>query len=273
MKKILYVIFILYVLANNACTQSQYIQNENNEGKKIMKYKKWTTKMNGIEMIQILDKRCNCFIVKNDNFCVLIDTSINYERKILSDHLNDLNVKNIHSILLTHSHFDHTGNIQFLQKQYNSNVFIHSLEVQFLKNGYTYLPKGTIPITKLFTSIIGNRIMCFQKFHACDSDKIFTENMFYDIIPDDLKIEMLQTPGHSIGSVCFIVDNEIAIVGDTMVNNAGNIYPPFADFPENLLESWKKLLETNCRLFLPAHGKEIEKYILDNNYSKINEKN
>jgi glyoxylase-like metal-dependent hydrolase (beta-lactamase superfamily II) len=52
-----------------------------------------------------------------------------------------------------------------------------------------------------------------------------------------------------------IVGDEIAIVGDTMVGTfPGKIFPPFADDVEGVVQSWGKLLETGCRLFLPAHG-------------------
>jgi len=200
---------------------------------------------------------------------VLIDTSIDYEEGIILDHLNKLNITKLHCIMLTHSHFDHAGNTQILQKKFWSNVFIHSSELEYLKEGYTYVPKGTLPITKLLTSIIGDKIMSFQRYQGCESDKIFTEENFCDSFPDILKIQILHTPGHSSGSVSFIIDNEIAVVGDTMVNKIGNIFPPFADFPELLPKAWEKLLDTNCTLFLPAHGKEIERNLLEAKYFDI----
>jgi len=200
---------------------------------------------------------------------VLIDTSIAYEKNMILNHLDKLNIEKLHCIMLTHSHFDHAGNTQVIQKKFGSNVFIHSSELKYLKKGYTYLPKGTLPITKLVTSIIGDKIMMFQRYPRCDSDKIFTEENFCDAFPDILKIQMLHTPGHTTGSVNFIIDNEIAMVGDTVVNRMGHIFPPFADFPELLVKAWKKLLDTNCALFLPGHGKEIERNLLETEYSDI----
>ncbi len=52
-----------------------------------------------------------------------------------------------------------------------------------------------------------------------------------------------------------IVDDEIAIVGDAMFGIfPGSIFPPFGDDKLQITQSWKLLLETGCRLFLPAHG-------------------
>jgi hydroxyacylglutathione hydrolase len=35
-----------------------------------------------------------------------------------------------------------------------------------------------------------------------------------------------------------------------------------------MIESWDKLLNTNCNLFLPGHGKEISRKLLKNQYEK-----
>jgi hypothetical protein len=35
-----------------------------------------------------------------------------------------------------------------------------------------------------------------------------------------------------------------------------------------MLESWGKLLNTDCKVFLPGHGKEIERSLLEKEYSR-----
>lgn len=230
--------------------------------------KKWITQNSSIEICKVADKKCNCYLVSNDKFLVLIDTSISYEQRMILNRLNKLDVKMLHCIMLTHAHFDHAGNMRVLQEKYNSYVFIHSSEVQYINEGYTYLPKGTLPITKFFTTLIGNRIIWFQRYKGCDSDRIITEEKICEKLTDNLQIQILHTPGHTAGSVSFIIDNEIALVGDTLVNRKSNIFPLFADFPDLLPDAWKSLLGTKCMLFLPAHGKEIERDLLVTQYNK-----
>jgi len=41
-----------------------------------------------------------------------------------------------------------------------------------------------------------------------------------------------------------------------------SIFPPFADNIRELLKSWEILLETECHLFLPGHGKAISRELL-----------
>ena len=251
---------IVFTLISSACAQFQYKHED------IMIFKKWITENNNIEIYKIMDKRSNCYLVIKNEYYVLIDTSIDYEKEMLLDNLKKLNVEKLNYIMQTHSHFDHTGNTQYLQEYFKCNVFIHSSEVRYLNEGYSYLPKGTIWITKLFTTIVGNKIMNFQRYQGCPIDVIFDEITICNDFLNILNIQLLHTPGHTSGSVSFIIDNEIAVVGDTMVNKNGNIFPPFADFPELLPEAWKNLLDTNCRIFLPSHGNEINRNLLEIKY-------
>jgi hydroxyacylglutathione hydrolase len=51
------------------------------------------------------------------------------------------------------------------------------------------------------------------------------------------------------------VDDEIALVGDSMFGIfPGSIFPPLADDTDTMINSWGKLIRTNCRLFIPSHG-------------------
>ena len=66
-----------------------------------------------------------------------------------------------------------------------------------------------------------------------------------------------------------IVDDDIALVGDAMTSYLpGSIFPQFADNKQQVILSWGRLLETNCRLFFPAHGEEITREKLLKNYNK-----
>ena len=66
-----------------------------------------------------------------------------------------------------------------------------------------------------------------------------------------------------------VLDDEIALVGDTMVN-AGpwSVFPPFADDVGLLLDSWRRLLETGCRIFLPGHGTAIGRPLLERRFEE-----
>ena len=82
----------------------------------------------------------------------------------------------------------------------------------------------------------------------------------------------METAGHSEDSVSLLIDDEIAIVGDLMFGVFRNsIFPPFSDNVQQMIESWGKLLGTNCRVFLPGHGKEINRDRLQKEYIKYHQ--
>jgi glyoxylase-like metal-dependent hydrolase (beta-lactamase superfamily II) len=115
------------------------------------------------------------------------------------------------------------------------------------------LPAGTNLFTRTLMRRFGRKAGRKVKCEPCPADLIVDER--FDLRPLGIGATILHTPGHSPGSISLIVDDEIAIVGDTMVGTfPGKIFPPFADDVKGVVQSWGKLLETGCRLFLPAHG-------------------
>jgi glyoxylase-like metal-dependent hydrolase (beta-lactamase superfamily II) len=66
-----------------------------------------------------------------------------------------------------------------------------------------------------------------------------------------------------------LVDNEIAIVGDAMFGIfRKSVSSPYADNPTLMMNSWRILLNTDCDTFLPGHGKQIDREILQKEYNK-----
>jgi glyoxylase-like metal-dependent hydrolase (beta-lactamase superfamily II) len=80
---------------------------------------------------------------------------------------------------------------------------------------------------------------------------------------------IMHTPGHTSGSISVIVDDEIAIVGDTMFGVfGGSVFPPFAENVLQMIQSWGKLLQTNCKVFIPSHGTANSRSLVEKDYVK-----
>jgi glyoxylase-like metal-dependent hydrolase (beta-lactamase superfamily II) len=70
-----------------------------------------------------------------------------------------------------------------------------------------------------------------------------------------LNAKIIHTPGHTDGSLTVILDSKHAIVGDTLIGSRGkSVFPPFADDPETLMKSWKKLIDEGIEFLYPGHG-------------------
>jgi len=61
----------------------------------------------------------------------------------------------------------------------------------------------------------------------------------------------------------------MAFVGDTMFGIfPGSVFPPFAEDPRQLINSWGQLLDTGCSLFLPSHGSANTRELVQKEYHK-----
>jgi len=169
----------------------------------------------------------NTYVFETKNSIVVIDPSGD-EEKIVQMALNV--GKPIKHIMLTHAHYDHVGAVGMLQKV-GAKVYMHELELENVKTGeYVF---GRVAPDVL---IKGDEML-----------KI-----------DDIEVKVLHTPGHSGGSVCYIVDENL-FSGDTLfLEEIGRCDLPSGDF--KVMKKTLKRLFDMCRIdgkdykVLPGHG-------------------
>jgi glyoxylase-like metal-dependent hydrolase (beta-lactamase superfamily II) len=218
----------------------------------VNKMKSWKTK-SGNTIFQIMSGRSNVFLLKDGNKTCLIDTSTNNDWEQLDKTLESLGIQKIDYLVLTHAHHDHAANARKIKEKYSAAVIIHQNDALHLINGDAVLPQGTNVFTRTLVNLVGKRVESRFDFEPCSYD--IQVGSIYDMKNLGFNAYLLHTPGHSTGSMSLIVDDDIAIVGDAMFGVFGkSVFPPYADNPKELIDSWEKLLATNCRLFLPGHG-------------------
>ena len=102
--------------------------------------------------------------------------------------------------------------------------------------------------------------------HICSSHFIDDD---YDLCEFGFTAKIIHTPGHTVGSICIVLDSGRIIVGDTVVDHIiDGVYPPYADDEEALLKSWDRIEKTNCAKFFPGHGKPFQKETFMKTYLK-----
>ncbi|MDK7376341.1 MBL fold metallo-hydrolase [Peptoniphilus harei] len=179
----------------------------------------------------------NCFILFDENKdAFVVDPGGSSENIIEAIDKNELNIK---YILLTHGHFDHVGAVAALVKKYKAPVYMSKDDRAFLES-----PK------EVRASSFGMQI------EAADVDVFVKEG---DEIPfSEGTIKVIETPGHTLGSVCYLFENYL-FAGDTLFN--GSIGR--TDFPESdhslMIESLKKLKKLDDEIYvLSGHGPESQ---------------
>lgn len=220
-------------------------------------------KSKGCNVIPVSMGKSNAYLVSYEGSVILIDAGC--ERKIhnlkLALKQNALGMSDINLIIVTHSHYDHVGCLAEIKEKSGAKVLAHIDEAEYLKKGHTPFPEGTMLPFKLISKT-GNRFFSggrkFGKFTPVEPDIVIEGE--YDISKPELSVKIIHTPGHTSGSVCVIINNESAIVGDTLFNVIpGTVYPPFANNATKLIKSWERLLDTGCSIFYPGHGKPFSR--------------
>jgi len=224
--------------------------------------KSWKTS-GDCHIFQVLNRRSNSYLIVAPSGNILVDTGKESSFSKLRQNIENLNSNNpgIDKLILTHAHFDHCENAFVLQKQENCQIYISEAEAEYAVAGCTPMPKGTILPTRFIIGLGKLLKLKSIPFKPFVPDVIVKADT--DLSSSGVNIRLINTPGHSAGSLSVIIDNEIAIAGDAVFGIFFNsVFPPFGDNVKEVVNSWGKLLQTGCHTFLPGHGKAISRELL-----------
>jgi hydroxyacylglutathione hydrolase len=216
--------------------------------------KQWRTK-SGYTITRVVAGRSNVFLITGGSTTILVDTSLRSAWKKLDGRLKGMGIGTLDGLVLTHAHYDHAENAHLLQRLYGAQVFVHSNEVFYLATGNNTVPHGTNKPVDLLVRMFAKAFLRLKRYNPCACDVEVDDGL--DLSDYGFNARILHTPGHSPGSMSVIVDDEIALVGDCLFGVfPWSVLPPFAGDTAQMIRSWGRLLDTKCRLFLPAHGRE-----------------
>lgn len=231
----------------------------------------WSTKHNH-QVIHLNRTGSNCYLVRNGSHFLMIDTgwAIQWEDREEVLNLTGVNSELLDALILTHAHYDHAGLAARIKRQYDAPVIAHRLEAPLLKKGRAQFPKGSLILTQWILKKLEYVPAINVGYRPVEPDILVDETL--DLEDIGFNVRIIHTPGHSAGSISVIVDNEIALVGDAMFGvKADSIFPPIADDPRQMVTTWRKLLETGANLYLPGHGGEVSRHLLQSEWEKYQE--
>ena len=175
-----------------------------------------------------LDREVNCYLVSDagSKEAVVIDPGMPAEKIV--EQAAGVTVRHI---LATHGHPGHVGGKDDVKEATGGQTGIHSLDAkQFLRSADQYLIDGDE--------------LGFGEF----------------------KVQVLHTPGHTPGSVCYVIANH-AFVGDTILAGGIGRQMPETDLRRQMMSIGTKLLRLPPSTALyPGHGPatSLERELMQN---------
>jgi hydroxyacylglutathione hydrolase len=145
--------------------------------------------------------------------------------------LEALDGRKVAAVLLTHGHFDHTGALSDFS---DTPIYIHQLDSMMLQDSH----------------------YSFGRIANDHTPRPAATNFLTDgqcLALAGMKLQMLHTPGHTRGSVCLRIGDDI-LTGDTLFKNDYGRTDLPGGSEAQMRASLRRLLSLSGLRFHPGHG-------------------
>jgi glyoxylase-like metal-dependent hydrolase (beta-lactamase superfamily II) len=157
-------------------------------------------------------------------------------------------------IILTHHHIDHASGAPRLRQATGARICLHPREDRILREWKENAPQDLPPAGTLEERVRAWRHAAAQ----ATADRLVEDGD--TIAVGSVTIEVMHTPGHTLGSICLYVREERALfTGDTVLG-LGTVAispPPHGDM-SLYIQSLQRLQGYDAALLLPGHGPPVE---------------
>ena len=185
-----------------------------------------------------------------DRDIVLIDTGYAKLDRTGLTHLIDDNGLCLRGVICSHAHFDHTGNVRYLQQRCGCPAAIQLIEAGISVNTDSYRANYVA-----LTYGKSREIFLEECFTA--DRVIFPQDDHIDI--DGARFGVLSLPGHSAGHIGFVTPDGAAYVGDCLIDqheiDAAKL--PTSMFIAKDLDSKAALRATDYPAYIIAHKQVV----------------
>jgi hydroxyacylglutathione hydrolase len=208
-------------------------------------YKRFTPLATGqisSDLYVINDDFVNVFILYKNKQYMVIDSGNKRENIEKGFEYFGINISNVSTVLLTHTDYDHVAQVSLYK---NAKFYISKDEEKMINGEVNRSPFMCNKLTVKYLLLPNNGV---QKI-------------------GDWEVQTILLPGHTAGSVCYLIDDKYLFTGDS-ISLVNNQIMPFNDFfnmsTKQQIESIKNIANLNSvELVLTAH------YGLSNHYKEL----
>lgn len=207
-----------------------------------------------MDIVKIVDENMsqNSYLIIDNEDAVLIDAGV-YVNKLEESLKMFLPKPTLKGVLLTHAHFDHIRELDNILSKYKCNAYI-------FKSGKPMLYKED-----------ENMSILDRPFKIKEKKNIKTFEDGQELEFGGIKVTCYNTPGHSIDSSCFVVDDNM-FTGDTVFKvevGRCDLFSGDEKMQGISLARIRDTLSDGIKHFYPGHGANFTKPELDYNITRI----
>jgi glyoxylase-like metal-dependent hydrolase (beta-lactamase superfamily II) len=166
----------------------------------------------------------------------------------------------LHTIVLTHAHGDHTGSAAELARRSGTQILAHRDEVPIIEQSQSLPLRSSVQRLMFW---LGDRTLF--RLSPCQVDRPLEDG---DALAPLAGIQVVHTPGHTPGSISlYQTERRILFCGDALFSANPMAGRPGLRIPMRLVtldsseaqESARKLSELAVEVLCPGHGEPILK--------------
>lgn len=168
-----------------------------------------------------LERSVQMYIMVGEQLA-LIDTGVAGSEKVIFDYIESIGrkPKEIKHILLTHTHPDHIGAVSAIKEATGAKVYVHAAEQAWLEDiekQFAERPVGG------FHELVGG---------SCKADQVLQDGDILHLC-HNLTLKAIHSPGHSAGSVSYLLQQDNALFTGDAIPVKGDI-PIYDDWTQSL---------------------------------------
>lgn len=159
-------------------------------------------------------------------------------------------------VLCSHAHFDHTGNVRYLQERYGAKAILSLIEAGISVNPDSYRANYVA--------------LTYGKSRELFLEECFTADRVLRETDTSLELDgrtfgILPLPGHSAGHLGFVTPDGAAYVGDCLISQSeiNGAKLPTSMFIARDLESKAYLKTTDYPVYILAHKEVVRREALE----------
>lgn len=155
--------------------------------------------------------KSNMYLIHENGRGILLDP---YDDLSASDAIESM-VERVDYIILTHEHYDHISGTNALRQRFQSPVLCGGACGERIRNATHNFSRYFNAYVSLQTGETVPEEFLPEEEYVTAADEVFTD--YLELSWWGHRLELKETPGHSPGSICILLDRKFLFPGDTLL--------------------------------------------------------